>query len=243
MLYLIGLGLNEKSLSLEGLEAIKKCHHVYLETYTVNFPYDFKDLESFNLTGKKSFTAFERGDVESDRLVKEAKNKDVALMVYGSPLFATTHQTLVEDCKKAKVQVKVIHSASIFDALAETGLQLYKFGKITSMPKWQKSFTPDSFLDIVRENNSIKAHSIILVDIGLKLQDALAQLKTAAEKKQLKLDKLVICSRMGTKNQKIIYADIKSLEKLKNEDIKLPFCIIIPSEMHFMEEQALKGFS
>ena len=39
MLYLIGLGLNEKGISLEGLEVIKKCRKVYLEEYTVNFPY------------------------------------------------------------------------------------------------------------------------------------------------------------------------------------------------------------
>ena len=38
MLYLIGLGLNEKSISLEGLEAVKKCKKVYLEGYTVDFP-------------------------------------------------------------------------------------------------------------------------------------------------------------------------------------------------------------
>jgi diphthine synthase len=239
MLYLIGLGLNEKSLSLEGLEAIKKCHHVYLEGYTVDFPYKTEELEK---TASKKIEVLMRDKVENNNLINQAKKEDVALLIYGSPLFATTHQTLIEDCRKAKVQVKVIHSASIFDALAETGLQLYKFGKITSMPKWQKSFTPDSFLDIVRENNSIKAHSIILVDIGLKFQDALMELKEAAVNKKIKLDKLIICSSMGTKAQKIIYSSISELEKLKNEEIKLPFCIIIPSEMHFMEQDTLERF-
>lgn len=35
MLYLIGLGLwDEKDISLRGLEAVRKCDHVYLEAYT-----------------------------------------------------------------------------------------------------------------------------------------------------------------------------------------------------------------
>lgn len=35
MLYLIGLGLgDEKDITLRGLEAVKRCEHVYLEAYT-----------------------------------------------------------------------------------------------------------------------------------------------------------------------------------------------------------------
>ncbi|KKM86908.1 hypothetical protein LCGC14_1274180 [marine sediment metagenome] len=45
MLYLIGLGLNEKGISLEGLEAVKKCEKVYLESYTAEIPYSKEDLE------------------------------------------------------------------------------------------------------------------------------------------------------------------------------------------------------
>ena len=45
MLYIVGLGLNEKGISKEGLEAVKKCKKIYLESYTVDFPYSMKDLE------------------------------------------------------------------------------------------------------------------------------------------------------------------------------------------------------
>jgi diphthine synthase len=35
MLYLVGLGLgDEKDITVRGLEAVKKCDHVYLEAYT-----------------------------------------------------------------------------------------------------------------------------------------------------------------------------------------------------------------
>ena len=45
MLYLIGLGLNERGISLEGIEAIRKCKEIYLENYTIEFPYSAQGLE------------------------------------------------------------------------------------------------------------------------------------------------------------------------------------------------------
>lgn len=242
MLYLIGLGLNEESLGIEALEIIKKCNHVYLENYTVNFPYDTKDL--LKIIGKKSITGFDRGEVESDRLIKEAKKEDICLLIYGSPLFATTHLTLLNDAKKAKVETKVVYNASVFDAIAVSGLELYKFGKITSMPKWEKyngrDYKPDSFIDVVRENLSIKAHSLILCDIGLSFDVAVKQLREAFENKKfnLKNKKIVVCSQLGTKNENIAYAPI---EDLLNKKFLMPFCIIIPSDLHFMEKEWLES--
>jgi len=233
MLYLIGLGLNERGISKEGLLAIEKCSKVYLEGYTVDFPYDIKELK----LGKKKIEVLGRGEVESNKLLKEAKGTKVALLVYGCPLFATTHMSLILDAEKQKVRTRVIYAASIFDAIAETGLQLYKFGKISSMPAWQKSFEPDSFLEFVEENQSIKAHSLILIDIGLPLERALEQLDIAAEKRKIKLDKILVCSNMGTEKTKMIYGRISELKKQK---IKSPFCFIIPGEMHFLEKEALK---
>ena len=56
MLYLIGLGLNAKGISVEGMEIAKRCKRVYIENYTVDFPYPFstivhvlgKDVEVLN---------------------------------------------------------------------------------------------------------------------------------------------------------------------------------------------------
>jgi len=48
---------------------------------------------------------------------------------------------------------------------------------------------------------------------------------------------IIVCSRLGTNDKKIVYGNI---EDLKNEKIKAPFCIIIPSELHFLEEEALE---
>jgi len=235
MLYIIGLGLNEEGISIEGRKILKKCKTVYLENYTVYFPYKITKLEK--VLGKK-VVELERGDVESGKLINESKDSDVCLLVYGGPLFATTHMSLINDAKKEGIKTKVIYAASVFDAIAETGLQLYKFGKISSMPTWQKNYEPDSFLDFVKQNQKIKAHSLILIDIGLELEKALDQLEKAAKKQKVKIGKMVVCSNLGTDSSAIYYGKISELEK---KDIADPYCFIIPGELHFMEKDVLEN--
>jgi diphthine synthase len=226
MLYLIGLGLNENSISLEGLEILKKCKKIYLENYTVNFPYTFNKLEK---TIKKKIIPLNREDIEnnSNKLIQEAKKQDITLLVYGNPLMATTHISLIEDTKKQKIKYQIIHNTSILDAIAETGLQTYKFGKIASVPKHEAS----SFLKIMSENKKINAHTLVLIDIGLELNEVLDKLKNIN-------GKIILCSQLGTKNKKIIYKIVNQLKKIK---IKKPFCIIIPGELHFIEKEFLEN--
>jgi diphthine synthase len=237
MLYIIGLGLNPNSISKEGLDTIKKCKKIYLENYTVDFPYDVGALNG--LFDKKIFPA-DRDFVESLEIIDEAKRKDVALLVYGSPLTATTHITLIQEAKESGTKCKIIHSSSILDAVAETGLQLYKFGKTASMPAWdsEKNFTPESFMDIVKENKSIEAHTLILIDIGLDSKKALEELDVSAKNKNVKLDKIIIGQALGTKNSRTYYGN---LEDLVEKEILKPFCIIIPEKLHFVEKDFLES--
>ncbi|RLG12616.1 diphthine synthase [Candidatus Pacearchaeota archaeon] len=239
MLYLIGLGLNVDGISKYGLSVVRRCKKVYLENYTVNFPYSFGELSA--VIGKKIIPA-NRELVEGLSIIDEAKKTDVAILIYGSPLTATTHISLLEEAKRLKIKYKVIYNASILDAVAETGLQIYKFGKVASMPKWnkEKKYEPDSFMKIVQENMSMKAHSLILIDIGLEFQDALKELEKAAENYKIKLKKIIVCQSLGTKNKKIIFREIKELKEYKG--IKKPYCIIIPSKLHFIEKEFLKNF-
>jgi len=236
MLYIIGLGLNVDGISKFGLEVAKHCKKIYLENYTVDFPYSAGELEE--VINKKIIKA-DREKVESLELVDEARKMDVALLVYGSPLTATTHISLIEEAKRLNIRYKVIYGASILDALGETGLQIYKFGKVTSMPAWKKNFTPDSFMKVVQENQSMKAHSLILVDIGLEFEDALEQLEISAKKNKIPLKKILVCQALGTKHKKIIYDDFERLKGIKN--IKKPYCFVIPSKLHFVEKEVLES--
>ena len=232
--YLIGLGLNEKSMSVEAVETLKECDKVYLENYTVDFPYKLEKLEKF--LGKEVIS-LAREKVESEEILNQAKKQKIALLVYGNPLSATTHISLILACKKKKISYKIIHSESILTAIAETGLQLYKFGKTASMPKFQKNFEPDSWYDLVLQNERIKAHTLLLTDIGLTTKEAISQLRKVCDKRNICIEKIIICSQLGTHKSKIFYDSLENLEKRK---IEVPFCIIIPSELHFVEKEALE---
>ncbi|MBW6442394.1 diphthine synthase [Patescibacteria group bacterium] len=233
MLYLIGLGLNENSYNKETERIISEAKAVYLENYTVDFPYDLQDLENqLNLKGK--IIQVDRGFVEQEmeKLFLESKDSDIVLLIYGSPLMATTHISLINEAKKSNVKTRVIHNASIFDAVSETGLQLYKFGKITSMPDFEAS----SYTEVIKENQSIQAHTLILVDIGLNFNVALEKLRKDCENNEVPLTKIVVCSRLGCKNSKVYYEDISNL---KQKDLEKPFCFIIPGKLHFTEKEFL----
>ncbi|MEK6841684.1 MAG: diphthine synthase [Nanoarchaeota archaeon] len=233
MLYLVGLGLNEHGYSKEAYEVISKAEKVYIDTYTIEFPYEISALVS-QFKGKK-FVAAGREFVEGLKFIEEAKNRDVVLLVYGSPLVATTHTAIVKEAFDKKIKIKIIHAGSILDAVAETGLQPYKFGKTTSLP----NFPADSYLTTVKENLKVKSHTLILVDIGMDFGKALSKIETDAKKKKVNLGKIVVCSRLGLKDSEISYEQIS---KLKNKKFKAPFCVIIPSELHFMEKEFLESF-
>ncbi|MFA6022469.1 MAG: diphthine synthase [Candidatus Pacearchaeota archaeon] len=233
MLYLIGLGLDLRGISLHGKKILKSANirKIYLENYTVDFPYTKKELEK---ELKIKVVDAGRDFVESEKIVDEAIKSDVVLLVYGSPLMATTHIALINKAKKLNVRYKILHAGSVFDGVLESGLHAYKFGKTISLPKWQKNFEPVSFIDTIKENKSIKAHTLLLVDIGLKFEDAREQMK----KTEYKFYKLIVCSQLGTNREKIFY---DNLDKIDEKKVKQPYCIIIPAELHFSEEESLKS--
>ena len=210
-----------------------------MENYTVDLPYTKHQVEE---VVNKKITNADREFVEGLKIIDEAAKLDVALLIYGSPLTATTHITLLQEAKASGIKTKVIYNASVFDAVAETGLQLYKFGKIASMPEWKpkENYEPDSFMKIVQENQSSKAHSLILIDIGLEFQEALEQLEKAAQAYDIKLNRLVLCQRLGTRNRKISYKTIEEFKEFSG--VRKPYCIILPSKMHFVEKEVLEEF-
>lgn len=233
MFYLIGLGLNLKSISFEALEACRRADKIYLENYTTEFPYKLEALEK--VVGKRVIS-LTRIMIEHEKFVEEAKGKNIVLLVYGSPLSATTHISLILSCEEKNIDYKIIHNASIFDAVCETGLQLYKFGKTASLPKWQESYKPTSFVGVIEQNRKIKAHTLILADIGLTFSDALNQLVEACSEK-FQLGKIIVASKLGTSDSKIFYGNV---EELFEKEIYAPFCFILPSVLHFAEEEALE---
>jgi diphthamide biosynthesis methyltransferase len=111
------------------------------------------------------------------------------------------------------------------------------------MPKWdeEKNFSPDSFIEIIKENQSIGAHSLILIDIGFEFRDAVRQLEESAKKNDIKLKRIVFCERLGMDKGRIFYMTIQEILE-RGINIKTPFSIIIPGKLHFMEKEMLESF-
>ena len=56
-------------------------------------------------------------------------------------------------------------------------------------------------------------------------------------------DKAIICSRLGHKDERIVYGSVKDLIKFDSEHIlREPLCLIVPGDMHEMEENYLSQF-
>lgn len=247
-LYFIGLGLNnEKDITINGLEAIKKCDVAYLENYTSILNCKKGDLDKF--FGKKIILA-KRNLVESDNneIIKNAKTKNVAFLVAGDPLVATTHIDLFLRAKKEGIKCNIIHNASIVGAVGVTGLQVYKFGKITSIPlKNENIETPYA---VLQDNLSLGLHTLFLLDLEpeeekfLSVNDAIRYLLKAELRKNQKIffEKTLCigCARIGSEEQIIKAGSAKVL--LKQSFGKFPHCLIVPGKLHFVEEEALQSW-
>ena len=98
MLYLIGLGLSEKDLSLRAFELLNKINDIYVDTYTNYFDFDLLWLE--NRLNKK-IIQLSRDDIEKNPFfLVLAVMKEVALLVSGDPLVATTHTDILLRAKE-----------------------------------------------------------------------------------------------------------------------------------------------
>lgn len=249
-LYMIGIGLyDEKDITLKGLELIKKSNFVYLENYTSKLSISVNKLEK---EYKKSVILADRNLIEknSDEILDKAKNKNVALLIIGDVFSATTHTDLMLRAKEKGIKVEIVNNASILTAVGITGLELYKFGKTTSLPYFEKSFKAEAPYEVIKENSKAGLHTLILLDIKsdkdkfMTINEAIKQLLEIEYKRKEKVftedTKAVGCARLGG-NYKIKYSSVKDLAK---EDFGKPLhCLIVPRKLHFIEEEALKQYS
>jgi diphthine synthase len=246
---MIGIGLNDpKDITVKGLEAVKKCDFVYLESYTSVLQCSKEELEK--LYGKEIILA-DRNLVEKEAdstILENAKTKNVAFLVIGDVFGATTHTDLKLRALDAGIEVKVIHNASVLNAVGITGLELYKFGKVTSIPFENKDV--EAPYDVLEENKKIGLHTLFLLDLNpkegkfLSIKDAVEFLLKVGEKRGKKVfteeHPCIGCARLGSGNPEIKFAYAKEL--LNGDFGKPPYCLIIPGELHFMEEEALERF-
>ncbi|XP_042493820.1 probable diphthine methyl ester synthase [Macadamia integrifolia] len=168
MLYIIGLGLgDERDITLRGLEAVRKCDKVYMEAYTslLSFGLSSDGLSTLEeLYGRPIILADrEKVEEQADDMLAESGGSNVAFLVVGDPFGATTHSDLVVRAKKLGVEVKVIHNASVMNAIGVCGLQLYRYGETVSIPFFTETWRPDSFYEKIQRNRVLGLHTLCLL--------------------------------------------------------------------------------
>jgi len=236
MLYLIGLGLNdENDLTLKAIETAKKCE-CFIELYTSVWKGSLENLKEII---RKDIKVLKRKDLEEnlEPFIEKAKENDIVLFVPGDPLAATTHIDIVYEAKRKKIPVKIIHNASIFSAIGEVGLQLYKYGKTATIPLSGKL---KNVKDAIKRNKRLGLHSLLLLDIDhenkifMKVADALNLL---LKKKIVKeTDQIIAFSNAGG-DSKIYYDSVRGL---KMKEIENPSVLVIPGRLHFREKDFLE---
>jgi len=249
-LFLVGIGISdERSLTLEGVFALKECGAVFAESYTNLLPQGtIPRIES--LIGKK-ITRLSREQVEGERkLLASAAERPTALIVAGDPLIATTHVSLLLEAKKQGIAIRIIHASSILSAaICESGLQAYKFGKTATLAYWRNNYKPLSAYDTLAENLSRGAHTLLLLDIDEKLgpmkpsqaSKTLLLMEEKAKKGILSEEtRVVLLAALGRENQKTAYLALSGISSGEH-DTSIPAAIIIPGKLHFVEEEFLQS--
>lgn len=248
MLYLIGLGLKPKHLTLEALECIKNCDSVFLEDYTSE--YSEGNLQELKEITGKEIHVFGRKEVEEnfESALLSANKNNIGLLIFGNPLTATTHLQILIDAKEKWIKTKVIPGISITNTLAETGLDEYKFGRIVTICFHAEKFAPDSFYKQILENVKIGLHTLCLLDIKkeekpkklMNCIEAIEILKSIAKRKKSKaIFEYVAMLGMGSEKQKIIFGE-KKISAFKEINDIYPQSLIVLGKTNEKEKEALE---
>lgn len=237
-LYMIGIGLHdEKDITLKGLEAVRRCSKVFLERYTSVI---CVDIEKMSAAWGVELAVADRKLVEkrSDEIILPAKDSDIAFLVAGDVFSATTHIDLMQRAREKGIDVRVINNASVLTAVGIVGLELYKYGRVVSIPFHTENVK--SPVERFQKNLEAGLHTLFLLDLdpssGRFLSGAKASLYLM-ENGVSGDTNAVLCAQLGSDRPFIRYG---SLEGVSGSDVeRYPQCIVVPGKLHFMEEEAL----
>lgn len=250
MLWLVGLGIHGyKGLSAKALEVLNKINTIYVEKYTSPMP--DPDIDGLKGALNKEIKIVPRWFVEDGReILESAKNSDVALVVYGDPLIATTHLELRVRAEKNGIKSRILHaSSSIISIIGECGLHMYKIGRMITLVSEAQAVA--SIYYTIYSNLLAGNHTLILLEYNqeknffLKPNDAFNMLLDC--EKDQKHDVIsedtfaIVASRIGSDDQRITSGRIGSL--LQYDFGTPPHSIIITGNLHFTEIDALKALS
>lgn len=249
-LIFVGLGLaGLRDVTLRGLDAIRSADVVMAEFYTSRLVgAGASDLEA--LCGRP-VRILGREDVElhAEQILDEAEKRVVAFLAAGDSLSATTHHDLKLRAEQRQIPTRVVPGVSIFTAApAAAGLQLYKFGRTTTLPFPEGTYEPESPYEVIRDNKARGLHTLVLLDLRaegdrfMKAPEAvriLLEIEARRKENAITPSTLVVgLARVGSPDQRVLCAPAKEWPRI---ELGPPLhTLIVPGALHFMEEAALQ---
>ena len=223
---MIGLGLDNDEITQKGLDALDKVDEAYAEFYTNTANIDLEKLPA-------DIEVLEREEVEQeDKIIEAAEEKNVAFLVSGDPLTATTHYDIKHRAEEKGLNVKVIHAPSIFTSIAETGLNVYKFGRTVTLPKEGE---PESIKKYIEKNDSIGLHSLVLLDIDYDASNAAKKLLDLG----LEDREAVVIERANHEGMNIQASNLEEISEMNLGET--PHSIILTGEKSFKEKEFIES--
>jgi diphthine synthase len=261
MLTFVGLGLwDERSVTVEGQEAIRAADRVFAEFYTSRLTgADLADLEAYHGVDVE---VRDRAGVEEDPepILTAAANGDAAFLTAGDTMISTTHVDLRLRAHERGVETRVVHAPTASSAAAGlTGLQNYRFGKATTLPfayAHGGEGVPDSVCATLADNRERGLHTLVYLDIKVGAHPAGERAGPSAEDGEREEymtashaagrlaadcgdgDRLGVAVCRAGSPDPVVVAD--RLSALADRDFGDPLhLLVIPGELHPMEADAL----
>lgn len=248
-LVFVGLGLHdEEGVTLRGLDEIAAAEVVFAEAYTSALSEGA--MERLAERTEKRIEILDRATLEDGtRVLETCKRLNVALLVAGDPMTATTHVELRLRAIAQGTETRVIHGVSAMTAVPGLlGLQHYKFGRTVTLPFPQEGYSPTSPYELIGENVARGLHTLVLLDIDAES----SRFMTANEGMHLLLDMerrtglrtlsqdslICVVARAGAPDCGVRAGRVRDLIQV---DFGAPLhTIVVPGRLHFMEKDALK---
>ncbi|MFC3958666.1 diphthine synthase [Halovivax cerinus] len=244
MLTFVGLGLyDERSITVEGREAIRGADRVFLERYTSELigttVADLADHHDVEIEVR------DRAGVEQDPapILDAAATGDAVFCTPGDTMIATTHVDLRLRAADRGIDTRVVHGVTAQTAASGlTGLQNYRFGPSTTLPfPWAHGADglPASVTNTIDDNRERGLHTLVFLDIKAAEGEYMSA-DVAAELLSSTYPDLgaVVVARAGSPDPLV---EGGALRDLAERDFGEPLhLLVIPGECHLLEADALE---
>lgn len=249
-LYLVGGGLGPGYQTGILDDILSKSEKVYVESYTVPGVDWLASYVKGRASGEVVVAARSMLEEGAARIVEEARDRIVAVVVPGDPLIATTHKAIIMAAARAGVSYRVVPGVSgVCASKTLAMLDYYKYGRTVTVPGPWRQVKAFSILGYIYDNACIGLHTHVLLDIdpdGRQLPPSeaariLVGLEEEAGVNLLSHSSVMVVEKAGYEDGRVkIYESLQGLAA-EDDDWLEPSSLIIPGEVSAVEAEAVEA--